>query len=144
LASAGRAVHQRVGDRPAQLPNRLVGEDRSRASEPVDADIQDSQRLLQLRDLGLNGWVFSCLDLPKGVAKRADFRRQALSSLRNKSLARSASAGRGSAVKGSGRATSIAARPSRAGEQAVEHSCHTDVAGISGTQRRAPSRVTRV
>src|SRR5882724_8567547 len=40
LASAGRAVpqlHQRVGDRPAQLLNRFVGEDRSRASEPVDA-----------------------------------------------------------------------------------------------------------
>src|SRR5580704_7139740 len=68
--SAGRAVpqlRQRVGDCPAQLPNRFVGENRSRASEPFYADIQDGKRLLQLRDLILKGWVFSCLDLPKGV-----------------------------------------------------------------------------
>ena len=31
---------------------------------------------LELRQLGLKGRVFSGLDLPKGVAKRADFRRQ--------------------------------------------------------------------
>ena len=79
LASAGRAIpqlRQGVGDRPAQLPDRFVGEDRSRASEPVDADIQDGQCLLELRQLGLKDRVFSCLDLPKGVAKRPDFRRQ--------------------------------------------------------------------
>jgi hypothetical protein len=79
LASAGRAVpqlRQSVGDRPAQLSNRLVGEDRSCASEPVDADIQDSQCLLELRQLGLKGRVISCLDLPKGAAERPDFRRQ--------------------------------------------------------------------
>ena len=79
LASAGRAVpqlRQRVGDCPAQLPNRFVGENRSRASEPFYTDIQDGKRLLQLRDLRLKGWVFSCLDLPKGVAKRTDFRPQ--------------------------------------------------------------------
>src|SRR5580704_10543024 len=77
--SAGRAVpqlRQRVGDCPAQLPNRFVGENRSRASEPFYADIQDGKRLLQLRGLRLKGWVFSCLDLPKGVAKRTDFRPQ--------------------------------------------------------------------
>jgi len=62
LASAGRAVpqlHQRVDNRPSQLPNSFAGENRSRASEPVNANIQDGQRLLQLRDLELNGWVFS-------------------------------------------------------------------------------------
>ena len=31
---------------------------------------------LSCANLGLKGRVFSCLDLPKGVAKRADFRRQ--------------------------------------------------------------------
>jgi hypothetical protein len=52
LACAGRAIpqlRQSVGDGPAQLPNRFVSEDRSRTSEPVDADIQDGQRLLELR-----------------------------------------------------------------------------------------------
>jgi hypothetical protein len=69
-ANVGRAVpqlHQRVGDRPAQLPNRFVCEDRSRVSQPIDADIQDGQRFLQSHDLGLK--IFSCLDLAKGVAK---------------------------------------------------------------------------
>ena len=71
LASAGRAVpqlRQSVGDRPAQLPNRFIGEDRSRASEPVEADIQDGQCVLELRQLGLKGRVFSFFDLPKSVA----------------------------------------------------------------------------
>ena len=52
LANAGGAVsqlHQCVGNRPTQLRNRFVGEDRSRASETLDADIQNSQLLLQLR-----------------------------------------------------------------------------------------------
>ena len=43
------------------------------------------------------------------------------SRLRNRSLARSVSAGRGSAVNGSGRVTSMAARPEPRGQQAVEH-----------------------
>src|SRR5258708_38896324 len=79
LASAGRAVpqlRQSVGHRPAQLPNRFVSEDRSRAPEPVDADIQDGQCLLELLQLGLKGQVFSCLDLPKSVARRPNFLRQ--------------------------------------------------------------------
>ena len=41
--------------------------------------------------------------------------------LRSRSLARSPSAGRGSAVNGSGRVTSIAAKPEPRGEQSVEH-----------------------
>ena len=48
LASVGRAVpqlRQSVADCPAQLPNRFVGEDRSSASESIDADVQDGQRL---------------------------------------------------------------------------------------------------
>jgi hypothetical protein len=79
LASAGRAVpqlRQRIGDHPAQLSNRFFCEDRLRASEPIDADLQVGQRVPQLLHLVLKGWVFSCLDLPKGIAKRADFRRQ--------------------------------------------------------------------
>jgi hypothetical protein len=58
------------------LPNGFVGQDGSRASEPVDAAIQNGQRLLQLGYLELKGREFSFLDLPKGVAQRSDFRRQ--------------------------------------------------------------------
>src|SRR6476659_7734909 len=81
LANAGRAVpqlHQCIGGRPTQLPNRFVSKERSRASEPLDVDIQCSQLLLQLRDLELKGRVFACPELPDSITKRADFRRQVL------------------------------------------------------------------
>ena len=52
-------LHQRVGDGPAQLPDRFVAERRSRVSQPVDAGPQDGQRLLQPRDFGLKERVFS-------------------------------------------------------------------------------------
>src|SRR5262245_37841010 len=77
LMSSGRAVpqpHQRVANGPAELLDGLVGEDRFRVCEPVDAAIHGGQRLLQLLDVGLKDRVFSCLDLTKGVAERADFR----------------------------------------------------------------------
>jgi len=72
LANVGRAAPhlcQRLGDRPAQLRNRFVGEDRPRVCEPVDAHVEGGHRLFQSRDLGLKDWIFSCLEFPKGVAK---------------------------------------------------------------------------
>jgi hypothetical protein len=64
LANAGIAcpcVRQRVGYRPAQLPDRFVGEDCSCAREPVDAHIEGGQRLFQSYDLRLKSWSFSPL-----------------------------------------------------------------------------------
>ena len=76
VGSAAPHLRQCVGDRSAQLSNRFVGEDRPRVCEPVDAHIEGGQRLFQSRNFELNDWVFSHLDFPEGIAKRADFLRQ--------------------------------------------------------------------
>jgi hypothetical protein len=76
LANAGSAAphaRQCVRDRPTQLSNRLVGEDCPRVCEPVNAPIEGSQCLSESCDFRLKNWIFSCLYLSEGIAKRADF-----------------------------------------------------------------------
>jgi hypothetical protein len=72
----GSYSRQRVGNRPTQVANRFVGEERPRACEPIDTRIQRSQRLGQSRDLGLKDRIFS--SLAQGLPQRADIRPQAL------------------------------------------------------------------
>jgi hypothetical protein len=76
VGSTAPHVCEGVGGRSAQPSNRLIGEDRPRMREPVDALANGGQRLFQSVNAGLHDRVFSLLDVPEGIAEGADFLRQ--------------------------------------------------------------------